>query len=310
MADVFISYSRKDIAFAHLIYDSLRQSQIDTWIDWERIPIGVHWWQEICDAIENANVLLFIISKTSIESHVCKDEINHALKNNKRIIPILVDDIKLEAIKEFVVDITQINWIIFQRDNFFYLEENTASKSQDEADRQVAIPKSPQFEAAIEKLNKAIYTDWDWLKFHTKLQVEALRWEENNKTSSYLLKAVDWNEAKYRLVGDRETYSINQAKEHAFDFEHMLDQRGGKDPELTPIQIEFLQKHRSNELIASKWYWHKKDDNEYHAMDHDYVCYRCNYIYVFTPADHEPIPKECPACGFPRLKMNKQLGSS
>lgn len=40
VSDVFISYSRKDIAFARLIRETLQQSQIDTWIVWERIPIG------------------------------------------------------------------------------------------------------------------------------------------------------------------------------------------------------------------------------------------------------------------------------
>ena len=43
-ARVFISYSRKDIAFARLIQASLQQSQVDTWIDWERstfeAPLG------------------------------------------------------------------------------------------------------------------------------------------------------------------------------------------------------------------------------------------------------------------------------
>src|SRR5664279_6658903 len=40
MSDVFISYSRRDIAFARLIREALQQSQIDTWIDWDRIPVG------------------------------------------------------------------------------------------------------------------------------------------------------------------------------------------------------------------------------------------------------------------------------
>ncbi|NTW37706.1 MAG: TIR domain-containing protein [Syntrophobacteraceae bacterium] len=69
------------------IREALQQSQIDTWIDWERIPVGERWWQEICEAIENANVFMFIISLNSIGSNFCKDEINHALKNKKRIIP-------------------------------------------------------------------------------------------------------------------------------------------------------------------------------------------------------------------------------
>src|SRR5512136_1007206 len=98
MADVFISYSRKDIAFARLIQESLKQSQVDTWIDWERIPVGEKWWPEIREAIENANVFMFIISNNSIGSNVCKDEIDLALKNNKRIIPIIVDDLKPELI--------------------------------------------------------------------------------------------------------------------------------------------------------------------------------------------------------------------
>jgi len=72
MPDVFISYSRKDIAFARLIQESLQQSQIDTWIDWERIPVGERWWNEICQAIENSNVFMFIISKTSIGSSAAR----------------------------------------------------------------------------------------------------------------------------------------------------------------------------------------------------------------------------------------------
>ncbi len=47
MSDVFISYSRKDIAFARLLKESLKKSQVDAWIDWERIPVGEKWWPEI-----------------------------------------------------------------------------------------------------------------------------------------------------------------------------------------------------------------------------------------------------------------------
>jgi len=124
MSDVFISYSRKDIAFARLLRESLQQSQVDTWIDWERIPVGEKWWTEICEAIENANVFMFIISRNSIGSSVCKDEIKQALKNNKRIIPIIVDELKPDVIKEFAPELPQFNWIIFARDHIFHIEEN------------------------------------------------------------------------------------------------------------------------------------------------------------------------------------------
>src|SRR5512135_2782225 len=136
MPDVFISYSRKDIAFARLISESLQQSQVDTWIDWERIPVGEKWWAEICGAIQNANVFMFIISKNSIGSSVCKDEINWALKNNKRIIPIIVDELEPAAVKEFAPDLPQFNWIIFERDQIFRFEENPDARPDKHEDNQ------------------------------------------------------------------------------------------------------------------------------------------------------------------------------
>ena len=199
MSDVFISYSRKDIAFARLLQESLKQSQVDTWIDWERIPVGEKWWKEICEAIENANVFMFIISNNSIGSSVCKDEINQALKNNKRIIPIIVDDLKPEVIKEFAPELPQFNWIIFERDHIFHIEENPANRSEKLEDRQVALPAPPHFGEALEKLNKAIHTDWEWVKFHTKLQLRALEWEKS-KDASRLLRGKELHEAEQWLA--------------------------------------------------------------------------------------------------------------
>ncbi len=35
MTDVFISYSRKDIAFARLVHQALLENDLETWIDWQ-----------------------------------------------------------------------------------------------------------------------------------------------------------------------------------------------------------------------------------------------------------------------------------
>jgi WD40 repeat protein len=226
MSDVFISYSRKDIAFARLIRESLQESQIDTWIDWERIPVGERWWDEICQAIENANVFMFIISKNSIGSSVCKDEINHALKNNKRIIPIIVDDLGPEAIKEFAPDLPQFNWIIFEKDQLFRIEENPEVRSDKPEDSQVALPLPPQFEEALGRLSKAIHTDWEWVKYHTRLQVNALLWESNQRNSSYLVRGIALEESEQQLL--RAT---------------------GKDPQPTGLQVEYVTASRREETL-------------------------------------------------------------
>jgi hypothetical protein len=98
MSHIFISYSRKDIDFAQKIVDALAAQKLDTWIDWKSIPKGEDWEQEIYRGVEGANVLLFLISPESVRSNMCKKEIAHAVKNGKRILPVVVRDAEHELI--------------------------------------------------------------------------------------------------------------------------------------------------------------------------------------------------------------------
>lgn len=43
MSNVFVSYSRKDIAFARILHDALRAKDLDIWIDWQDIPPFEPW---------------------------------------------------------------------------------------------------------------------------------------------------------------------------------------------------------------------------------------------------------------------------
>jgi len=224
MSDVFISYSRKDIAFASLLRQSLEGCQVDTWIDWDRIPVGERWWGEIQEAIQSANIFMFIISKSSLGSKVCKQEIELALKNHKRIIPVVVDDLKPEEVQAFVPDLPQYNWIIFMREHIFQLAENPLAEGEKPEDKIVALPKRPQFEQALEKLNIAIHTDWEWVKSHTRLQVDALRWEAGGKNASYLIRGAALEEAEMRLL-----------------------RAGGKEPQPSELQAAYVTASRQDE---------------------------------------------------------------
>ena len=224
MSDVFISYSRRDIAFARLIQTALQESQVDTWIDWDRIPVGERWWQEITEAIEGANVFLLIISRNSLGSKVCGDEIALALRNHKRIVPILVDQLTPDEIARLAPDLPQFNWVVFERDQIFRLENDPGATSDKAEDREIALPKLPQFEEALRKLSVAIHTDWDWVKYHTQLQVEALRWDNNGRDASYVVRGTALEEAEQRLF--RAT---------------------GRDPEPTSLQVEYVTASRQEE---------------------------------------------------------------
>src|SRR5512145_3053509 len=90
MASVFISYSRKDIEAARKLTEAFKGQDLDFWIDWEGIPPTVDWWKEIEKGIEETDFFLFLLSPDSAESKVCGQEIQHALKNGKRLIPIVV----------------------------------------------------------------------------------------------------------------------------------------------------------------------------------------------------------------------------
>src|SRR5690349_2496904 len=107
MASLFISYSRKDIEAARKLTDAFKGQGLDFWIDWEGIPPTVDWWQEIEKGIEEAELFLFLISADSCRSEVCRKEIVHAVNNGKRLIPVVVRDVKAEEAPQ---ELRHLNW--------------------------------------------------------------------------------------------------------------------------------------------------------------------------------------------------------
>lgn len=170
MRHIFISYSRKDMAFAQRIVDALAALSLDTWIDWKSIPKGEDWEQEIYRGIEEADAFLFLISPDSAASVMCSKEIAHAVKNGKRILPIVLRDTGLQIIHP---EIAKRNWI-FCRDGL------------------------DDFASAVGETQKTIQVDYQWVKFHTELQVKAVRWEQG-KDNSRLLRGNELREAEVHL---------------------------------------------------------------------------------------------------------------
>jgi len=167
MTDIFISYSRKDIAFARLLHEALKENGFETWIDWQDIPPSTDWLREVYTAIEQTDTFIFILSASSALSEVCKLEIEHARKNNKRLIPIVTNDVDPSSVHPVLA---AINWIF--------------SRTQDE------------FQPAIADLITAIQTDYEWAKAHTRLQMRALEWERAGVDRSFLLRGADLNQAE------------------------------------------------------------------------------------------------------------------
>ncbi len=175
MSDVFISYSRKDKDFVHQLNDALAAQNRNTWVDWEDIPATADWWKEVTAGIEQADAFVFVISPDSVRSQVCRNEIDTAIANSKRFIPLLRREITDPADQAAMSPvISSHNWIYFRDvDNF---------------------------DNAFASLVNALDTDLSNVRAHTRLLVRAKEWEAGNRDPSLLLQGDDLRKAETWLA--------------------------------------------------------------------------------------------------------------
>jgi adenylate cyclase len=95
MPDLFISYSRKDSEQALQLAERLRSSGVDVWIDQHGIEAATSWSKEIVKAIDTARAFIVLISSHSMESENVTKEVSIACEAKKRILPIAIEDIRL-----------------------------------------------------------------------------------------------------------------------------------------------------------------------------------------------------------------------
>lgn len=173
MADLFVSYSRKNIETARKLIAAFKEQKLEFWIDWQRIPPTVEWWQEIQRGIEEADVFLFLLSPDSAKSEVCNQEILHAAQNGKRLIPVVISDLALADVPD---KLKPLNWIFLR-----------------ECD---------DFKTNIELLIKAIQTDYEWVQTHRQLQLKALEWDKSKREKSLLLRGNELHTTELNLVSN------------------------------------------------------------------------------------------------------------
>lgn len=87
-ADVFISYSREDKEVVLALADELRSSGVSLWIDQGSIDGATMWGEEIVTALENAKVLLLMVSERSVNSHNVVKEVVLASERKGHILPV------------------------------------------------------------------------------------------------------------------------------------------------------------------------------------------------------------------------------
>lgn len=86
---LFISYSRKDSAYAQRLKDHLRQNGLQVWID-DQIEHGDQWFNQINDAIKTCAAFLVIMSPDAEGSEWVQKEVLLAKRYQKPIFPLLL----------------------------------------------------------------------------------------------------------------------------------------------------------------------------------------------------------------------------
>lgn len=111
---IFISYSRRDRAFVDQLVKDLEQFGIRVWQDVNEIVAGSDWQNEISKSLLNANALLFVASKNSVNSGWITHELAVFFEqSNPKIIPVILDDVGAKQLPSFLA---QFQWVDFRTD--------------------------------------------------------------------------------------------------------------------------------------------------------------------------------------------------
>ncbi len=203
--DAFISYGRADSKdFAKKLKDYLVAQQLEVWFDFDDIPLGVDYQNQIDDGIEKADHFLYLIAPHSINSPYCGKEVELALRRNKRIIPILhVEQISYATWQQRFPKGTEAEWQVYQSQgkhssfpnmhpeiakiNWIYCREGIDDLSQ-----------------AFSNLITLMEGDRTYIRQHSQLLSKALDWDRNHRQTSHLLVGEERQQAeawlKYRFT--------------------------------------------------------------------------------------------------------------
>jgi WD40 repeat protein len=172
VADVFISYSRRDREFVGRLVAALEARGKAVWVDTEGIRDAEVFPAALRGAVEGSDGFVFVISPDSVDSAFCEQEVKRALELNKRIVPLALRAVPDERVPQAI---RERNWIPVADDG--------------------------EFERGVDRLVTALDTDLAWTKEHTGWLLKALEWDAKGRDRSVLLRGSELAAAEEWLSG-------------------------------------------------------------------------------------------------------------
>ena len=112
MAQIFISYSRKDIDFVRRLAGDLEKADYEVWWDLTDLRGGDDWPRVIPAAIESSQFVIVVLSPNSIVSDWVEKEYMQAISLRRKIIPIMLTQSRVPFA------LNTINYIDFTNDDY------------------------------------------------------------------------------------------------------------------------------------------------------------------------------------------------
>jgi len=116
MTKLFVSYSQDDQEVVQLVVKKLQDLGLDVWIDKRAIMGGARWSTQITKAITDCDFFLLFVSSASIKSDGVSREVAIAHANDKKIIPLRLEEVGIPM--EWSYEVTGIQWIEYARDDW------------------------------------------------------------------------------------------------------------------------------------------------------------------------------------------------
>lgn len=174
MADVFLSYSRRDSKdFVLRVVAALAERDKDAWVDLEDIPPASQFMEDLKEGIGGSDAFCFVLSPAALESEYCARELEYAVERNKRIIPIA----HRPPGQPPPEPLASLSWV--PQEGAF----------------------EDDFDGALDELVEALDTDIDWVRGHTLWGQRADGWDRGGRDRSALLRGQELREAESWLAG-------------------------------------------------------------------------------------------------------------
>ncbi len=264
MTQVFLAYAEADAAIAQRVGNTLMRESITLCANTPNIQTNGAIQEECDQGVEKADNVVYLVSAQALQSRDCQQDIDYALSLNKRIIPLLLE---ANAIETIPAKLQALQFIDFSR-------QDIAS-----------------YRRAAAKLLYVLREDAAYYKEHKKLLAKALKWAQQNRNPSILLRGYTLSHAEtWLMLAQRRSQHPPTALQEDFIAESL------RQPPATSLDVfisyshtdaDFARKLNDALQLQGKTTWFDQESigagADFQQAIHQGIETADNFLFVLSP---------------------------